>query len=637
MASGAGREPVKNYVELFERSVVNYVGGEVCFVISADRVDRPAELYETIRQSLNLNLTGCLHPSANGGTPSMRSARVRASETTGNSFAADLAVTDLADWSARLRTLSPDQRGTNPNGSVAQPDSATSIELLRPLDRRKAPIDPWVVLPRLGAPTTFLAFFALNSAVNPSDPRLVRQLVNCANLQLVGRDGPDAVAAGFRVVAATPNWLTIAAPNHGCGSPAGPPEAVPDARTPQTRRPLFHFGNASLEASAKAAVDVGGTVDGRVVVAILDTSPSTKGVQAAASPSDPRANWLMREVSETVHFDGALSLDPTYFDFLSGSGPAAVLPNLQGPEVEASGPPPSDAFDMADHGLFAAGIVRHLAPSAEVHLIRVLSNEGVGDMLAIIATLRMLPEQLQIGPNRKLVVNLSLGADIPVGERLLARWFPKSYADHTTLRQRWADMCRVTDPIDRGLSEVITALDEQGVVLVAAAGNDAFTLPTGRKDPRYPAHYENVLGVTATSRSGRLADYANLGDEAAFSDENGVATFGGNARLSGGPGSGPPRIDAASDPVDAIVGIFCAQSLPSLSGGSRTNQNGWVYWSGTSFATPIVSALVANAWRQNPSADHRQIVKDVLALAVPPAGPASAGYPDVPVIEVQPS
>jgi hypothetical protein len=374
-----------------------------------------------------------------------------------------------------------------------------------------------------------------------------------------------------------------------------------------------------------------------VVIAVLDTSPSKAAVQAAASPGDKRANWLMKDVSATVHLDGTLSLDPSYFSFLSQSA-ACVLPNWHGPEVDASGPPlNADKFSMMDHGLFASGIVRHLAPSVEVHLIRVLGNEGVGDLHAIISTLSQLPGWLEIGPTRRLVVNLSLGADIPVGERLLARWFPNTHADPEALRRHWSDVARITQPLDLALSETIKSLDERGVLVVAAVGNDAFTLPAGRKDPRYPAHYENVLGVTATAKSGRLADYANLGDEAAFDDHNGIATFGGNASLPGGPGSGPPLIDTETDPVDAVTGIFCSKQLPTLSGAPLDNDTGWVYWSGTSFATPIVSALAASLWRKNPGADHHQILQDVLALAVTPAGPVTEGFPDVPYLPVVPA
>jgi hypothetical protein len=339
-----------------------------------------------------------------------------------------------------------------------------------------------------------------------------------------------------------------------------------------------------------------------------------------------------------VHLDGALSLAPAYFDFLTPLGADEILPNWQGPEVEASGSPAdADHFRMTDHGLFAAGIVRHLAPLAEIHLIRVLDDEGVGDLFAIVSTLSQLPRALQTSDQRRLVVNLSLGADIPIGERLLARWFPNSYADATTLRQQWVNMCKVCQPIDRALDEVVASLDEQGVLLIAAVGNDAFTVPVGRKEPRYPARYENVLGVTATKRSGHYADYANLGDEAVVLDDYGVAAYGGNAALPGGAGSGPPRIDTSPDDVDAIVGIFSAPSLPGLSRAPRENSTGWVYWAGTSFATPIVSAVAANLWLQSPGSNHHQIHQALLALGVPADGPPSDGYPDVPVIQVLPA
>jgi hypothetical protein len=629
---GKSHGPVENYNARFEDSLTNYVAGEVCVVVSADRVDSAFDLYQRVRHALNGSLTDCLHGPPAGHSASQLLARQRAADRLTDALARDLAHDELVAWSARLRTRATGPGPVHDDRRSASPHVGAAIEILRPITRTGPQREPFIVLPRKGRPSTVLCFFALNDAVDPTDLRLVRQLVNCANRHVVGKDGAGAAADEFRIVAATPNWLSIAAPQHGCGSPAGPPEAVPNDRSPEKPVGLFRLIASVGEAVHSQLADTG-----EVVVAILDTSPTRDAVLAAADPADPRSNWLLREVAETVHLDGALSLGPGHFDFLSRTTPQPVLPNLHGPEVEASGPPLNPhTFGMADHGLFAAGIVRHLAPSAEIHLIRVLGNEGVGDLHAIVSTLNALPAHCRLGPGRRLVVSLSLGADIPVGERLLFRWFPNSHRDLTTLRRHWADLSAVTAPIDQALAEAIAALDEQGVVLVAAAGNDAFTLPAGRKDPRYPAHYENVLGVTATKRSGQLADYANLGEEAAFDDENGIAAYGGNASLSGSPGSGPPRIDVNADPVDAVVGIFSAPSFPTLSGAPRTNVNGWAYWSGTSFATPIVSGFAAYLWRQHPELDNHQIVKKVLASAVAPAGPASAGYPDVPVLPVAP-
>src|SRR5262249_2460110 len=56
-------------------------------------------------------------------------------------------------------------------------------------------------------------------------------------------------------------------------------------------------------------------------------------------------------------------------------------------------------------------------------------------------------------------------------------------------------------------------------------------------------------------------------------------------------------------PVDALAGIVSAGGLPmgritnpTASATPPNNTTGWAYWVGTSFATPIVSALAAAFW-----------------------------------------
>jgi hypothetical protein len=57
--------------------------------------------------------------------------------------------------------------------------------------------------------------------------------------------------------------------------------------------------------------------------------------------------------------------------------------------------------------------------------------------------------------------------------------------------------------------------------------------------------------------------------------------------------------------MDAVVGIYCSSTFPSLSIDDcnptypAPNQNGWAYWVGTSFATPIISALLARVIELN--------------------------------------
>jgi hypothetical protein len=56
------------------------------------------------------------------------------------------------------------------------------------------------------------------------------------------------------------------------------------------------------------------------------------------------------------------------------------------------------------------------------------------------------------------------------------------------------------------LRGIIRRGSEQGVLFLAAAGNEPSTAPT------YPAAYPNVMAVTAGGRDGKIAPYANRGD-----------------------------------------------------------------------------------------------------------------------------
>jgi hypothetical protein len=56
------------------------------------------------------------------------------------------------------------------------------------------------------------------------------------------------------------------------------------------------------------------------------------------------------------------------------------------------------------------------------------------------------------------------------------------------------------------LHNTIKAAYDQKVIIIAAAGNDPVTTPT------YPAAYPEVIAVTASDRSGKLASYANRGN-----------------------------------------------------------------------------------------------------------------------------
>jgi len=60
---------------------------------------------------------------------------------------------------------------------------------------------------------------------------------------------------------------------------------------------------------------------------------------------------------------------------------------------------------------------------------------------------------------------------------------------------------------------------------------------------------------------------------------------------------------------------------------AATREHGYVYWSGTSFATPFVSGAAALVRAEYPKLTPAQVASRLLATADPaPGGPDSAEY-----------
>jgi hypothetical protein len=604
------------YDAAFEADVVNYVPGEIAVVASAGPRYTPRQLHDALRAGINRLLGEFLRQ--------------------GRELAAPVAVADAILRQALLDDLQVPLIRKRFQSSLVG-NSAGLVDLLRSISRLSAGSVPWVLFPRKDQ-LTAVVFFQIDADVTitptpgdvPGDQawqekrdRLiaeVRELVILINHQLRDADvGPD-----LRVLAAMPHWLTTAsaasAGGHGCGSPGGLPRPIPPSKAPSYLSRLFEFRNEQVRAFDTQAQAVterharGETsAPNGVVVAVLDTSPTRGDVEAAQSAHSTEAdsNWLLPLVASRVAIDGALSLPPASFAHL------VYRPNWHGPEMDRGEASRDASFAMADHGLFVAGLIYHLSPASEIHLIRVLDEFGVGDLHAIATALTQLPDHLLTGGDQRLVVNLSLGAEVPLAQRFLPRWFPglarTQRLPESNALQAYVSSFR--DLIHSGLKEAITWLFEHGVLIVAAVGNDYYVAPVGRKDPRYPAAYDCVLGVAALASNDSLADYTNAGDEPEPTVRNGVATFGGNTKLPGGPGSGPPLTDA---PPNAVKGIFTAAELP-LNGGP--NESGWVEWAGTSFATPIISAIAANLWAASLASGSRvgppEIIRAINGLREP--------------------
>lgn len=127
-------------------------------------------------------------------------------------------------------------------------------------------------------------------------------------------------------------------------------------------------------------------------------------------------------------------------------------------------------------------------------------------------------------------------------------------------------------PRDPLMEPVVKALAAQGIVIVAAAGNAG---PAAA--PLYPAAYDDVIAVTAVDRDLRNYRYANRG----------------------------PHIDVAAPGVDVWTAV------PGQRGGLDT---------GTSFAAPYVTAMVAAVYPRAPAKTKAAVLDAVPTRDLGPPG-----------------
>ncbi len=378
--------------------------------------------------------------------------------------------------------------------------------------------------------------------------------------------------AGLSLVSAMPNWLVTAAPMwYADGGPALPPRPAPNFELPADGRSLAGWRLSFMD----QALPLDPTGAQEVVIAVLDTAPHPDLLSSAAMRPELRRNWLLQRLaSELSSGNGSFEIEynryPTTNDVRTGKDP----------QGEAR------YYSMADHGLFVSGLLRDIALRARIRLIRVLNDFGAGDLYNIFAALSDLEQELVSGAIRQLVINLSLTI-MPDMRRLPYVWFNHRQWPSTQL----AGAVRILAHIEEGLRLLFESLYAHGALIVAAAGNDSFSAQREGQQPRpprAPARYETTLGVTAVNSRfapGAFANAASLPSQVA-----GVATYGGDSATS---------IDAYGLP-EAMRGVYIAPLFP----GGEQNTTGWADWCGSSFATPIISALGAHLLAQGWSAQN---------------------------------
>jgi len=314
-------------------------------------------------------------------------------------------------------------------------------------------------------------------------------------------------------------------------------------------------------------LDLKGAED--VVVAVLDTAQHPDLVRSAATRPELRRNWLLQRLAADLrNEEGLFSVEydryPITNDVCTG----------RDTQNDAS------YYFMPDHGLAVSGLIRDMAPNARIRLVRVLNDYGGGDLHSVFAALTDLERELMSGSIRRLVINLSLTI-MPDLRRLPYIWF----ANRQWPTSQLMGVIRVLSHIEEGLRLLFESLFAQGALIVAAAGNDSTSttqqqtsLELPRRPPRAPARYESVFSVSAVNSKLQPSSFANAANIP--SSTTGIATFGGD-----GYGS----LDANALP-DAARVLYIAPTFPS----GEPNLSGWADWSGTSFATGIISGVSAH-------------------------------------------
>lgn len=416
----------------------------------------------------------------------------------------------------------------------------------------------------------------------------VAQLVNLVNEhQQALYDGTARLQDGTQlksipIVAAAPNWYCGASGHVTTGCPLTPPIPIATGAKCSSSSGLWPIQLPDLPRELKTM-----TGDG-VTVFVLDSLPSGDDMKRAAEAAGEH-NLLLLDLINNVTFTY-----PALPEILDRPG---TQQTMTGKDIHGK----AVGFRMPDHGLFVTGIIRDIAPNTHVECIRVLNDYCAGTALILIDQLhRILQRTLEGGDlySRDVVINMSL--EIPDDEDV-----------------KTSDI----DPVLARLQlfQAIQSLSARGVIFVASAGNEGdrrYMKPKGEHpNALYPAAYayqlgqfegvENMIPVGAVNHKEKIASYS------CYPGLRGVSTYGGDVPASF-TNKETHMTEVDKHTIDAVIGVYTQLSYPALSIDDPEatypvpNAHGWAYWIGTSFATPIISAVVARALelrQRNPTLD----------------------------------
>lgn len=236
--------------------------------------------------------------------------------------------------------------------------------------------------------------------------------------------------------------------------------------------------------------------------------------------------------------------------------------------------------DLRNHGFYVAGLIHAVAPGCDLRLVRVLAHDNRGDLFTLMeAFFDFLKDLVADPPERGAVANFSLCVRVPP-------------------RQSHIDL-----PVEMSaLRGLMRAARNLGVVTVAAAGNNA----KGAAQPEpaeIPACLETVIGVAASNQAGERSCFSNCGD---------IAAPGGDGRNGCRP-CNADSLDGASP--WSLVGPVLNPADLSV---------GYIFWSGSSFSTPLVAGLAALVLERSAGC-LAEAVEAVLRRGATPTGDPALG------------
>jgi subtilisin family serine protease len=227
------------------------------------------------------------------------------------------------------------------------------------------------------------------------------------------------------------------------------------------------------------------------------------------------------------------------------------------------------------HGTFIAGLIHQTCPDADILSIKMMGNDGIVDEAALLNGLGFLHQRQvdALGAGAKGVRDLVDVVCLSLG------YYHES------------DLAGVT--YDSRLKKALDALAEVGIMVVAAAGNNA----TSR--PLLPAGFASFSGGAFLGDTTR----APLVSVAALNPDGSVALFSndGDWISCHSPGaalvSTMPKVDVGLRPsVDLGDGPLGQRPVGSWRASLDPDRfTGFGTWSGTSFAAPVMAGAVAQA------------------------------------------